>query len=283
MNQLKTTVLLALLTGLLMILGNIFAGHTGVLIMFIISMGINFYSYWCSDTMVLKMYQAREVSPSSRLYQLVEKLVRNADMPMPKVCIIPSQVPNAFATGRNPNHSAVAVTEGLLDILDDEEVEGVLSHELSHILHRDTLISTVAASIAGVISMIANMAQWAAIFGSRDDEDNNPFVLMATAIIAPIAAAVIQMAISRSREFMADESGGRISGAPLALANALRKIENYANHRVLGGATASTAHMFIINPFSGVRSGIQTLFSTHPSTAARIEKLEALDRELHRR
>ncbi len=282
MNQLKTTVLLALLTGLLMLLGNMVAGHTGVLVMFIISMGINFYSYWFSDTVVLKMYRAREVSPSSSLYKLVEDLVKNADMPMPKVCIIPSHVPNAFATGRNPEHSAVAVTEGLLEILDDEEVAGVLSHELSHILHRDTLISTVAASIAGVISMIANMAQWAAIFG-RDDEDNNPIALMATAIIAPLAAAVIQMAISRSREFMADESGGRISGQPLALANALRKIENYANHRVLGGATTATAHMFIINPFSGVRSGLQTLFSTHPSTAARIEKLEALDREMHRR
>lgn len=282
MNQLKTVLLLSILTGILLMLGKVIGGNTGVLVMLLISLAINFVSYWSSDKIVLKMYNAREVEKDSRLYLLVAGLAKNAGLPMPKVCIIPSEVPNAFATGRNPEHAAVAVTEGLLSILDDDEVSGVVSHELSHVLHRDTLISTVVASIAGVISMIANMAQWFAIFGrGSDDEDNNPLALLLTAIIAPIAALIIQMSISRAREFMADEEGGRICDNPLALAKALGQIEQYASHRVLSQASPSTAHMFIVNPFSGVKGGLQTLFSTHPSTKERIARLQKLDQILH--
>jgi heat shock protein HtpX len=283
MNQLKTVFLLSLLTGILMMLGKVIGGNTGVLVMLGISLAINFVSYWSSDKIVLKMYNAREVEKDSRLYLLVAGLAKTADLPMPKVCIIPSDVPNAFATGRNPEHAAVAVTEGLLSMLDDDEVSGVVSHELSHVLHRDTLISTVVASIAGVISMIANMAQWFAIFGrgNNTDDDNNPLGLLLTAIIAPIAALIIQMSISRAREFMADDEGGRICDKPLALASALNRIEQYASQRVLPHASSSTAHMFIINPFSGVKGGLQNLFSTHPSTKERIARLQKLDQTLH--
>ena len=231
MNTIKTTILMALLTGLLVAVGGFFGGSHGAAIMLVISLGMNFFSYWFSDSIVLRAYDAREIDESQapELYRLVQGLAANAELPMPKVCIIDTDIPNAFATGRNPSHAAVAVTTGIMRALQYEELGGVLAHELSHIKHRDTLISTIAASIAGVISMIANIAQWAAIFGigrSSDDDDNGGLVgMLFTIIVAPIAAMLIQLAISRSREYDADKSGGQICGNPLALASALEKIE----------------------------------------------------------
>lgn len=279
MNTLKTTVLMALLTGLLVAVGGLFGGRGGATIMLIVSFGINFFSYWYSDTIVLKAYDAREVTPTQApdLYRMVENLAGNADLPMPKVYIIDTDVPNAFATGRNPSHAAVAVTTGIMRTLQYDELAGVLAHELSHIKHRDTLISTIVASIAGVISWIGNMAQWAAIFGMgrNDDEDNGGgFIgMMFTIIVAPLAALLIQMAISRSREYEADLSGGQICRNPLALASALEKIEYYAQNAVMQQATPATAHMFIINPLAGSAKKLMNLFSTHPATAERIARL----------
>ena len=279
MNTLKTTILMALLTGILIAVGGAFGGNHGAAIMLVFSLGMNFFSYWFSDSIVLKSYGAREVSQSEEpeLYSLVSNLAANADLPMPKVCIVESSVPNAFATGRNPSHAAVAVTTGIMRALTMDELGGVIAHELSHIKHRDTLISTVAASIAGVISMIGHIAQWAAIFGggrSDDDEGGHPIGLLFTIIIAPIAAILIQMAISRSREFEADKSGGEICGNPLSLARALEKIEYFArNARPMEQASNATAHMGIVNPFSGVGSAITKLFSTHPPTEERIARL----------
>ncbi len=277
MNTLKTTVLMAALMGILIAIGGAVAGAQGAIIMCIISLGMNFYFYWNSDKMCLKAYHARPITreEAPNLYDLVEKLAARAELPMPKVCIIDTDVPNAFATGRNPEHAAVAVTTGIMRVLDYDELAGVISHELAHVKHRDTLISTVAASIAGVISMIAQVAQFAAIFGSnRDDEEGgNPIAVLAAAIIAPIAAAVIQMAISRSREYGADEEGGAICGNPLYLASALQKIEYYAKHKVMPDAKPETSNMFIVNPFSGAGKSLTNLFSTHPLTEDRIEKL----------
>ena len=285
MNSIKTVFLMTLLACILILIGNIFGGRQGMMIMFVVAIAMNFFSYWFSDSMVLKMYRAEEVGESHRLYRIVAELVQRAELPMPRVYIIPTDVPNAFATGRSPSHAAVAATAGILDMLDDEEIRGVLAHELSHVLHRDILISTVVACFASAISMIANMAQWAAIFGGGrgDDDDNGGGIigLLATIIIAPLAASLIQFGISRTREYMADEEGGRMSDDPLALARALAKIDNYAHRRILPGATKATAHMCIINPFSGIGSGLASLFSTHPPTAERIERLEKLDRELH--
>lgn len=287
MNALKTTVLMALLTGILVAVGGAFGGHNGAMIMLIISLGMNFFSYWFSDTMVLKAYGAREITQNEapELYKLVNNLAAKAELPMPKVCIVESSSPNAFATGRNPSHAAVAVTTGIMQALNYDELAGVIAHELSHIKHHDTLISTVAASIAGVISMVANMAQWAAIFGmgrSDDDEDGaGGLGFIFTIIIAPLAAAVIQMAISRSREYAADKSGGEICGNPLSLARALEKIEYFARNAVpMPQASNATAHMCIINPFSGVGSTIANLFSTHPQTEERIAKLRQQAQEM---
>jgi len=270
---------MALLTGLLVAVGGLFGGRGGATIMLIVSFGINFFSYWYSDTIVLKAYDAREVTPTQApdLYRMVENLAGNADLPMPKVYIIDTDVPNAFATGRNPSHAAVAVTTGIMRTLQYDELAGVVAHELSHIKHRDTLISTIVASIAGVISWIGNMAQWAAIFGMgrNDDEDNGGgFIgMMFTIIVAPLAALLIQMAISRSREYEADLSGGQICRNPLALASALEKIEYYAQNAVMQQATPATAHMFIINPLAGSAKKLMNLFSTHPATAERIARL----------
>lgn len=274
---------MTLLAVIMMAIGGTFGGRQGVYIMFLIAMGMNFFSYWFSDSIVLRMYHAEEVDSSHRLYQIVEDLAQRADLPMPKVYIISTEVPNAFATGRNPSHAAVAATTGILEMLDNEEIRGVLAHEMSHVLHRDILISTIVACFASAISMIANIAQWAAIFGrgSDDEEGSNPIALIATIIIAPIAAALIQMAISRTREYMADEEGGRMIDDPLSLARALGKIDNYAHYRVMPGATNATAHMCIINPFSGVSGGLVNLFSTHPPTEKRIQRLQELDRKLH--
>ena len=285
MNSVKTVFLMTALACILMALGGIFGGRNGVMIMFIIAMGMNFFSYWFSDTMVLRAYKAQQVGEDHYLYSIVADLAQRADLPMPKVYIIPTDVPNAFATGRNPSHAAVAATEGILRLLDEDEIRGVLAHEMSHVLHRDILISTIVASFASAIAMIANMAQWAAIFGGgrdNDGEGGNPIALIATALLAPLAASVIQMGISRTREYMADEEGGRMIDDPIALARALAKIDNYAHYQVLPGASKATAHMCIINPFAGVRGTLMNLFSTHPPTEDRIARLEDLDRKLHR-
>ena len=279
MNTLKTTLLMALLTGLMIAIGGAVAGQSGAIIMCIISIGMNFFSYWFSDSVVLKMYNAKQVDANSapQLYNLVAKLVQNANLPMPRVYIINSDVPNAFATGRNPEHAAVAVTTGIMNTLDYNEISGVLGHELAHVKHRDILISTIAASIAGVISMIANIAQWAAIFGTRsDDEDNGGGIVgtLFTIIVAPIAASLIQLAISRSREYDADKTGGEICGNPLYLASALEKIEYYAQHSApLHDASPATAHMFIVNPLENAKVALKGLFSTHPQTSDRIARL----------
>ena len=281
MNTIKTTMLMALLMGILIAVGGAFAGRSGAMIMLVISLLMNFITYWFSDSMVLSAYGAKEVSEreAPELYRLVSNLAANANLPMPKVCIVNSGVPNAFATGRNPSHAAVAVTTGLMQALNYDEIGGVLSHELAHIKHRDTLISTIAAAMAGVISMIASIAQWAAIFGGGrsddDDDDNGGFIgLIVTIVIAPLAAALIQMAISRSREYDADETGGQICGNPNALANALQKIEYFSlNAPPMAQATTSTAHMCIINPLKGSRKMLSSLFSTHPATEDRIARL----------
>lgn len=252
-------------------------GRSGMIMMFIISMGMNFMSYWYSDKIVLAQYNAQPVTAQSnpKLYAMVEKLTKNGNLPMPKVYIIPSEVPNAFATGRNPSHAAVAVTEGIQRLLTDEELEGVLAHELTHVKNRDTLISTIAAMMAGAISMIANILQFTAIFGRSDDrEGTNPLALLGTIIIAPIAAGLIQMSISRTREFLADEGGGDMCRNPLALASALAKIDYYSKHGALPNASNATAHMFIINPMMGIGESLSNLFSTHPRTEERIQKLK---------
>ena len=278
MNTLKTTVLMAALMGILIAIGGAVGGSTGALVMFVISLGMNIFMYWNSADMCLKAYGAQEITreDAPNLYDLVERLAKRAELPMPRVCIIEADEPNAFATGRNPEHAAVAVTTGIMRVLNYEELAGVLSHELAHVKHRDILISTIAASMAGAISMIANIAQFAAIFGSsnsNDEEGSNPIALLATAIIAPIAASVIQMAVSRSREYDADAEGGNICGNPLYLADALEKIDYYARHGEIPNATPATAHMFIINPFEGAGKKLANLFSTHPLTEDRIARL----------
>ena len=287
MNTLKTTMLMALLMALMVALGGIFAGHTGMTVMLVIALGMNFFSYWFSDRMVLSMYNAQEVDRSSapELYGLVEKLAGRAELPMPRVYIINEDAPNAFATGRNPSNAAVAVTTGLMRALDYNEISGVLGHELAHVKHRDILISTIAATMATVISYAASIAQWAAIFGggrSSDDDRGGVIGLIATAIIAPIAAALIQMAISRSREYSADEGGAEICGNPNYLASALEKIEYYAVHGApLPEATPATAHMCIINPLTGRDISFKSLFSTHPDTQERIARLRAQAQRMH--
>jgi len=280
MNQIKTTLLLTMLTVLLVAMGGAIGGKSGMLIAFVIAGGMNFFAYWNSDKIVLRMYNAREVSraDSPAFYGIVEDLARKANMPMPKVYVIPSDTPNAFATGRNPQHAAVAATTGIMRILSRDELEGVMAHEMTHVMNRDTLISTIAATIAGAISMLGNMLQWAAIFGMgrSDDEEGGGgiFGALAMAIIAPIAAMLIQMAVSRSREFMADEGGARLSGKPRALASALTKLQQAATMMPMQEATPATSHMFIVNPLTANR--LATLFSTHPSTEERVARLMAM-------
>ena len=278
MNIFKTFVLMALMTGIMIGVGQLVGGHTGAFVMLIFSLGMNFFSYWFSDTMVLKMYRAREISQSEspQLYNIVAKLAQKAELPMPRVCVIDSDVPNAFATGRNPDHAAVAVTTGIMRVLDYNELSGVLGHELAHVKHRDILIGTIAAAMAGVISMIGSIVQWGAIFGSRDDDDDNGGILgmIVAIIIAPLAASIIQMAISRAREYDADKTGGELCGNPMYLAAALNKIERYTvQNPPLENAGEATAHMFIINPFDGTSKFLKGLFSTHPDTEDRINKL----------
>ena len=286
MNTIKTAMLMALLGAIMVAVGGAFGGHNGAMIMLIVALGVNFFSYWYSDTMVLKMYRAQPITRNQapELYGLVEKLAEKAGLPMPKVCIINSDVPNAFATGRNPSHAAVAVTTGIMRILDYDELSGVLAHELSHVRHHDTLISTVAASMATAISYVAQIAQWAAIFGAgrSSDRDDNGGALgfLFTIIIAPIAAMLIQLAISRSREYDADRSGGELCGNPRYLARALEKLEYASAHlRPMTAATPSTAHLFIVNPLKNAKMSFASLFSTHPSTAERVSRLEEQARE----
>jgi len=278
-NTLKTALLLGALTGLLMLVGGLIGGKGGVYIAFIFAVILNFGSYWFSDKLVLKMYKAQEVSESSApdLHAIVRNLSMKASLPMPKVFIIPEETPNAFATGRNEAHAVVAVTEGIMRILTKEELEGVIAHELSHIKNKDMLISSIAATIAGAISMLATMAQWAAIFGGgrSSDEDNGGGIigLIAMAIFAPLAAAVIQMAISRSREYLADAGGASITKNPYGLASALEKLTK-ASQIIPMDAKPSTAHLFIVNPLSG--KAFMNLFSTHPPLEERIARLRSM-------
>ncbi len=273
-NTLKTTLLLAALSGLLLFIGDALGGQSGLVMAFGFAVLMNFASYWFSDKIVLAMYKAQPVGPDHPLSRIVARLAQRANLPMPKVYVIPDPSPNAFATGRNPSHAAVAATEGILRLMDEREIEGVMAHELAHVKNRDILISSVAATIAAAIMMVARMAQFAAMFGgaSRDDRDGgpSPIALLATMIVGPLAAMLIQAAISRSREFAADATGAEIAGSPYGLADALRKLES-ASKRIPMDASPATAHMFIMKPFS-VR-GLLGLFSTHPPTEARIKAL----------
>jgi heat shock protein HtpX len=280
MNTLKTGLLLGALTGLLMLIGGWFGGQNGVVIAFFFAMAMNFGSYWFSDKIVLRMYRARAVSESEapELYTMVKNLALRASMPMPRVYIIPEETPNAFATGRDEHHAVVAVTEGILRILGRDELEGVLAHELTHIRNRDILIGSIAATLAGAIVMLANMAQWAAMFGGagRDDDEgggSNIVGLILMAILAPLAATLIQMAISRSREYLADAGGAKISGKPYGLAGALEKLSK-ASRAIPMNANPSTAHMFIVNPLTG--RSLMNLFSTHPPIEERIARLRSM-------
>jgi len=272
-NGLKTALLLGLLSGLLLVIGELLGGANGIMIAFVIAAVMNLGSYWFSDKIVLRMYRAQEVGPEHPLHQMTARLARQGNLPMPKVYVIPDASPNAFATGRNPEHAAVAATQGILQVLSDSELEGVIAHELAHVKHRDILISSVAATIAAAIMMAARMAMYAGMFGGQRDDrggGSNPIALLAMMILAPMAAMLIQAAISRSREFAADAGGARITGNPYGLADALRKIDALSK-RVPLDANPATAHMFIVKPFSG--QFLMSLFSTHPPTEARIHAL----------
>jgi heat shock protein HtpX len=274
-NVVKTAFLLGTLSALLLFIGEALGGAQGLMIGFVFAVGTNFFSYWFSDKMVLRMYNAQEVGPDHRLYRIVGQLAARAGLPQPRCYVIPQASPNAFATGRNPQHAAVAATEGILQMLSDEELDGVLGHELAHVKHRDILISSVAATLAAAIMMTARFAMFWGGGRSDDREGSNPVALLATMILAPVAAMLIQAAISRSREFDADAGGARIAGSPLGLVSALRKIDA-ASQVVPLDANPATAHMFIIKPFSV--AGLMGLFSTHPPTAQRIQALMQLAR-----
>jgi len=281
MNTMKTMVLMVVLTMMLVFFGGALGGKTGMTVALILAFGMNFVTYWFSDKIVLRMYGAQPVTEAEapELHRMMEKLAQRASLPMPRLYVINSDQPNAFATGRNPDHGVVAVTTGIMKILSHDELSGVLAHELSHIKHRDILIGTVAASVAGAISYLAQMAQWAMIFGGRSDDEGeggsflSSFVMM---IVGPIAAMIIQMSISRSREYAADAGGARIAGNPMYLANALRKL-HMASQRIPMNANPATAHMFIVNPLSG--GGLMKLFSTHPPMEERIARLESMQPE----
>jgi len=277
MNNIKTLFLLVTLTLILVWAGAALGGKQGMTMALIFALGMNVFAYWFSDKIVLRMYGAREVSEAEapELYGIVRRLVQKAEMPMPKVYIINEEQPNAFATGRNPKHAAVAVTTGIMRILSPEELQGVIGHELAHVKHRDILISTLAATIAGAISYLAQMAQWAMIFGNRgdDDEGGNPIAALIMMIVGPIAALIVQMAISRSREYVADEGGARLAGNTRYLAGALRKLQ-WASQKIPMKANPATSHMFIVNPLSG--GGLLKLFSTHPPIEERIARLESM-------
>jgi len=270
MYRLRTAMLMAMMTALLVLLGEAMGGMKGMSAFFVIAVLMNVFTYWFSDKIVLKMYRAKEVTESEapELYSVVRNLVQKAGMPMPKVYIIPDGSPNAFATGRDPEHAAVAATEGILRLLSRAELEGVMAHELSHVRHRDILVSTIASVMAAAITMLARFAMF---FGGRDDEDRNPVAMIAMMILAPLGAMLIQLAISRSREYMADEGGAKLCGNPMGLANALRKLERGVEAAPMQ-ANPATANMFIVNPFTA--RGVASLFSTHPPMEERIARLE---------
>lgn len=277
MNWMKTFLLMGAMTALFVFIGRLVGGQSGMLLAFGLAVLMNFISYWYSDKIVLAMYKAKPISEADapEIHSIVDKLTKQAGLPMPKLYMIDTDMPNAFATGRNPDHAAVAVTTGILRLLDTSELEGVIAHELSHVKNRDILIGTIAATMAGAIMILANMARWAAIFGggsSDDDRGNNPIVLLAISILAPIAAMIVQMAISRSREYQADRSGAEMAGKPMGLANALLKLER-GNEMLPAEIAPATAHMFIVNPLKG---GVGSLFSTHPPIADRVARLEEM-------
>lgn len=280
-NTIKTAFMLAALTALFLLIGRAVGGQGGMMIAFVMAVVMNVGSYWFSDTIVLKMYGAREVSESEapRLHAIVHRLAAAAGTPVPKICVIPGDSPNAFATGRNPSHAAVAATEGILRMLPEDELEAVLAHEMGHVRNRDILIGTVAATIAGAIMMIANMAQFAAFFGGGRDRDGEGggggvIGMLLLAVLAPLGASLIQMAMSRSREYLADETGAKLCGNPLALARALQRISGASEAVPLESAGPATAHLFIVNPLSG--GGIAGLFSTHPPVEERVARLRAM-------
>ena len=277
-NRIKTVLLLAGMTVFLIVIGRLLGGRSGMYLAFILAVGMNFFSYWFSDKIVLKMYGAQEVTPADapQLHQIVDELAREAGIPKPKVYIIPDDSPNAFATGRNPEHAAVAATEGIMRLLTPAELKGVLAHEIGHVRNRDILISTIAATMAGAIMILADMARFGAIFGmgSRDNEEGPGIIgILVMSIIAPIAAMLIQMAISRSREYLADETGAQLAHNPESLARALEKL-SLGVQRAPMDASPATAHMFIVNPLTG--SSLMNLFSTHPPLEERVARLRAM-------
>jgi heat shock protein HtpX len=283
MTYFKTAILLAAMTALLIFIGDMLGGRQGAIIGLVFAGVMNFGSYWFSDKIVLRMYKAKEVTEAEepKLYGIVKDLSMRAKLPMPKVYMMDNKTPNAFATGRNPEHAAVAVTSGIMSILSKEELEGVMAHELSHVENRDILISTIAATIAGAISYLSHMAMWMSMFGGRGNRGTHPFVLIFMMIVAPLAAMIIQMAISRSREYAADAGGARISGNPLYLAEALRKLELHNKRAPMKKVNEATAHMFIVSPLSAKLEGggginLRKLFSTHPPMDERIRRLEAM-------
>jgi heat shock protein HtpX len=273
MNTMRTVMLMTLLTLVLVGAGGALGGQGGALFALIMAAVMNLGSYWFSDKIVIKMYKGEEVQ-SGPLFDVVVELCQRNSLPMPKVYMLPQPTPNAFATGRNPQHAVVAATQGILQVLSREELKGVMAHELAHVQNRDILIGSIAATIAGAISFMAHMAQWSMLFGGRDDEDSNPVAMIAMMILAPIAAMLVQMAISRSREFGADATGARFSGNPHSLANALRKLETSNRQLPMAKANEATAHMFIVNPLKA--GGIRALFSTHPPMEERIRRLEGM-------
>lgn len=281
MEQVKTIFLLTFLTVLFVFMGYSFGGINGMLIAFLIAAGMNFYAYYFSDQQVLNHYNATLIEDIRHpVYKITQKLTQKANLPMPKVYLIPDHTPNAFATGRNYQHSAVAVTMGLYEMLNEKELEGVIAHELSHIKHHDILIGTIAAVFSGAIAMLANMMQFGAMFGGNNRQSSNPIIMILMAILLPIAASIIQMSVSRNREFLADEGAARMTKDPTGLQSALFKLENYARRGYeIQNATEQTAHMFIVNPFSGLKSTFSNLFRTHPSTEDRIARLEELKKE----
>ena len=277
-NIFKTGLLLAVLTAMFVLIGGAIGGEQGMILAFFFAVAMNFFSYWFSDKIVLSMYGAQpiEESQAPALYAMVRRLATRAQIPMPRVYLIPNDTPNAFATGRSPEHSAIAVTEGIMRILDQDELEGVLAHELSHVKNRDVLISTLAATLAGAITYLAHMAQWSAMFGGRRDDDeggSNPIAMIAMAIVAPIAAMLVQMAVSRAREYQADATGAHLAGRPWGLAKALEKLQ-MAQQVAPMNANPATAHLFIVNPLSG--RTLMSLFSTHPPLEARVARLRAM-------
>ena len=279
-SQLKTALLLVLLTALILFIGQAMGGRTGLIVAFAFALIMNVGSYWFSDKIVLRMYKAKELSPSEApmLHAMVEDLARNAGIPKPRICLIPDDSPNAFATGRNPQHAVVAVTQGIMRLLSPDELRGVIAHEIGHITNRDILVQSIAGVLASVVMVLANMMQWAAIFGgSRSDGEGggNVFSALLVALLAPIAASLIQFAISRSREYLADATGAKLCGNPLSLASALGKLGAYSKQVPMQQGSPATAHMFIVNPFAG---GIGKFFSTHPPLEDRIHRLQEMAR-----